>query len=96
MDNTTTPAQVVFQHINHLRLERCVFTHLGAGGLELSQGAQDSTVIGCRFEDISSSGMTLGIMDDPKRKNPAVRDDNDTIQDCVFTRIGQNTTARRR
>jgi hypothetical protein len=74
-----------------VRFERCTFTRLGSGGLDLEFGAQGSAVIGCRFHDISGTAIQLGDVlkpdhhpDDPRAivKNNTLA--NNTIHDvCV-------------
>jgi hypothetical protein len=50
--NKRPPAAVIARFARQLRFERNVFIHLGAVGLALEPGVQDSVVIGNRFEDI--------------------------------------------
>lgn len=44
--------------------ERNIFTHLGAGGLELMSGSQGTAIEGNIFEDISGSAIKVGALGD--------------------------------
>jgi hypothetical protein len=75
------PSNVVCHATKSIRFERCTFTKLGSGGIDLECGAQDNTIVGCRFFDISGSAIQVGDVlkddhhpDDPRKivKNNAV------------------------
>lgn len=85
IDNSYVNGNVLFQRTNNLLIKNCVFTHLGGAGLELSQGVQNSTVIGCRFNETAGAGIVQGTTSDPLRSDVTLRDDSNTIQDCYFS-----------
>ncbi|MEI6499973.1 MAG: LamG-like jellyroll fold domain-containing protein, partial [Armatimonadota bacterium] len=85
-----SPANVVVDAGQAICFERCTFTALGGAGLDLQNGSQDNVVSGCRFEDISGSGLQVGGVSredhhpsDPRRTVKGNRLTNNTI-----TRIG--------
>jgi hypothetical protein len=55
-----SPANVVVEATHRVRFAGCTFTALGGAGLDLQVGAQDNEVTGCRFEDISATGIQVG------------------------------------
>lgn len=61
----SSPANVAFHSSNAIRFERCVFTHLGAGGLVIDQGSKNSTISGSVFTDISGTAVRIGDIDPP-------------------------------
>ncbi|MDM8009318.1 MAG: right-handed parallel beta-helix repeat-containing protein [Phycisphaerae bacterium] len=54
------PSNIVCHAARAIRFERCTFTRLGSGGLDLEFGAQDNIVAGCRFFDISGTAIQVG------------------------------------
>jgi hypothetical protein len=84
-----SPANVVCHAAKSVCFDRCTFTHLGGAGLDIEFGSQDNVVSGCRFCDISGTGIQVGDVlkddhhpDDPRKivKNNAVV--NNYIHDC--------------
>jgi regulation of enolase protein 1 (concanavalin A-like superfamily) len=57
------------------------FTHLGAAGLDMDGGTQNSYVTGNTFTDISGNGVQLGTVATPNQSNTALIDSGDTISD---------------
>ena len=85
-----TPAAVSFDNDRDIGFDRDVFTRLGAAGLNLGTGSQGGTVVGNRFEDISSAGVQLGGIDevDHHPTDPRLITSDNTIADNLVTRIG--------
>jgi hypothetical protein len=84
------PSNVVCHAAKAVCFERCTFRKLGSGGIDLEFGAQDNTIVGCRFFDISGSAVQVGDVlkddhhpDDPRKivKNNAVA--NNIIHDVA-------------
>lgn len=73
---TPTPGNVAFICARHVQFLGDAFVHLGAAGLQLGQGAQDDTVAGCVFTDISGNGLDLGGVAEPEAPPAAVTRDN--------------------
>lgn len=57
------------------------FTHLGAAGLDMDGGTQNSHVTGDSFTDIAGNGVQLGTVATPNQSNSALIDSGDTIDD---------------
>lgn len=55
-----TPGNVYAEHVENLSFIRCKFMHLGGAGLDLRHGVKNSLVEGCKFHDISGSGIQVG------------------------------------
>ena len=62
---TPEPGNLTFRYAHHVQFINDDFVHLGAAGLTLGDGAQDDTVEGCIFTDISGNGVQLGGVDLP-------------------------------
>jgi hypothetical protein len=88
IDGAYVAGNVLFQHSDAVLIAYCVFTHLGGAGLELSQGVQNTTVLGCRFGEIAGAGIVHGTISDPLRSNVSLREDGNVIQDCYLSGIG--------
>ncbi|MER7847872.1 fibronectin type III domain-containing protein [Kitasatospora sp. NPDC096077] len=73
---TKEPGNVSVQHGQRVEFSGDVFTHLGAAGLELGDGAQQSTVRDDVFTDISGNGVEVGGTDvtDPATAADITRD----------------------
>lgn len=57
---TTTPGNLAFDHTSGLTITGSVFDHLGAAGLELSQGVTGSSIKGNVITDTSGNGIEIG------------------------------------
>lgn len=57
------------------------FTHLGAAGIDMDGGTQNSFVTGNSFTDISGNAVQLGSVATPNQSNSALIDSGDTIND---------------
>jgi hypothetical protein len=88
-EHVKTPSNIVCHAAHSIRFERCTFTKLGSGGIDLEYGAQDNAIAGCHFYDIAGSAVQVGDVltddhhpDDPRKivKNNAVV--NNYIHDC--------------
>ena len=59
-ENLKSPSNIVCHAARSVRFERCTFTRLGSGGIDLEYGAQDNAIVGCRFHDISGTAIQVG------------------------------------
>jgi Fibronectin type III domain/GH141 insertion domain len=62
---TKEPGNVSVSYGQRVEFSDSVFTHLGAAGLELGDGSQDSLVKGNIFTDLSGNGVEIGGVDKP-------------------------------
>ncbi|HEY4571144.1 MAG TPA: right-handed parallel beta-helix repeat-containing protein, partial [Kribbella sp.] len=62
---TKEPGNVTVSYGQRVAFTDSVFAHLGAAGLELGNGSQDTTVKGNVFTDISGNGIEIGGVDKP-------------------------------
>jgi hypothetical protein len=58
----TTPGNVSFYACRDIEFTNNTFSHLGAVGLEFSDGCSDISIIGNSFSDISSGGIQIGAL----------------------------------
>lgn len=84
-----TPGNVTFTNPQHIGFYNDIFIHLGGVGLNLDGFAQDNIIERNQFEDISSTGIQLGQIDDAGASIPSVRVLNNVIRNNTITRIGQ-------
>ena len=59
-ENTKSPSNIVLHAAHSVRFESCTFTQFGSGGIDLEYGSQDNVIEGCRFYDLSGSGVQVG------------------------------------
>lgn len=83
-----TPGAVTFTNPVDLRFTNSWFIHLGGVGLNLDGSARQNTISGSHFEDISSSGIQLGQVDDFAEKNERRQVRGNLIINNTITRIG--------
>jgi hypothetical protein len=55
-----TPGAVILSHAQNVTFERCTFTHIGGSGVDFQLGAQNDTISGGHFQDISASAVQIG------------------------------------
>ena len=85
-----SPANVLVEAAHRVRFEGCTFTAMGGAGLDLQVGAQENEVIGCRFEDISATGIQVGDVqaEDHHPPDPRRTVRGNRVTNCVITRCG--------
>ncbi len=66
------------------------FEHLGATGVDLADGTQDSTVTGSVIADASGGGVSVGEVDDYFQSDAALMTTGDTISDDSISYVGQD------
>ena len=74
-----TPGNIDVQQATNIRFEGNTFARLGSVGLSLMKGTQDITILGNRFEDIGSSAISIGHIND---HHPATAD---IVKNISFT-----------
>ncbi|MFD8308484.1 fibronectin type III domain-containing protein [Streptomyces sp. NPDC059690] len=77
---TKEPGNVTIAHGRAIDFADDAFVHLGAAGLDLGDGTQDTTVRGSVFTDISGNGVEIGGVD-----QPLPTDDGDVTRDVEVT-----------
>jgi hypothetical protein len=85
-ENLKSPANVVCHASKSVRFERCTFTRLGGAGLDIESGSQDNVVLGCRFYDISGTGVQIGdvLKDDHHPDDPRKIVKNNSVENCYL------------
>ncbi|HXA59525.1 MAG TPA: right-handed parallel beta-helix repeat-containing protein, partial [Streptosporangiaceae bacterium] len=78
---TMTPGNVTFDHTDGLTLDGNTFQHLGAAGLQLGQGVDNSSVTGNVFTDISGNGVEIGNGTDANPADVTVLPTGNTVAD---------------
>ncbi|MBD3352965.1 MAG: hypothetical protein GF364_15895 [Candidatus Lokiarchaeota archaeon] len=63
-------ASVYFEHTINLTIKECNFTKLGTTALDLREGVQDSSVIGCKVYNNSGTGIQIGEVGNRTQTNP--------------------------
>ena len=75
---------VVFRTAHNIVFERCIFTHLGGEGIELSGGCKKCGVNGCVFTDISANPVRIGTVNDHVRTDIRARDEGNQVTNCYI------------
>ena len=90
-ENLKSPSNVVCRAARFVRFERCTFTRLGSGAIDLEFGSQENTIEGCRFHDISGTAIQVGDVlkadhhpDDPRAVVKNNRVLNNVIHDACL------------
>jgi hypothetical protein len=65
-----SPSNVVLHAAKSIRFERCTFTQLGSGGIDLEYGSQDNIISGNKFYDVSGSAIQVGDVIDHHPRDP--------------------------
>ena len=55
-----TPGNIILRYTNGVWLENCTFCHLGATGIDLQRGTQNTRFIGNVVKDVSGIGIQIG------------------------------------
>jgi hypothetical protein len=84
---TKEPGELRFAFAHDIRFLRDDFVHLGAAGLDLGDGAQNDTVEGCVFKDISGNGLELAGVNAPLAPSTEFASDN-RIENNLFEDVG--------
>jgi hypothetical protein len=66
------------------------FQHLGATAVDLADGTQGSSIVGCTVQDVSGGGISVGEVDDYFQNDPALVTSGDTISDNVIWFVGKD------
>jgi hypothetical protein len=85
-EDVKSPSNVVCHAAKSIRFERCTFTKLGSGGIDLEFGAQDNAIVGCTFHDISGTAIQIGdvLKDDHHPDDPRKIVRNNTVENCFI------------
>lgn len=93
-EQVKSPANVVVDTAHGVKFEKCTFSALGGAGLDVQGGAQNNLVSGCRFDDISGSGIQIGDItrEDHHPSDPRRIVKGNQVLDCTISRTGQDYT----
>jgi hypothetical protein len=81
------PAATYFKGIKNVRIERCVFTKMGAAAMGFDTGTTSNTVVGNVFSEIAESGIIYD-MDNYRWATGEALSSLDTFDSNYFFRIG--------
>ncbi|HTU76493.1 MAG TPA: hypothetical protein VMG38_23485 [Trebonia sp.] len=84
------PAAVTVSRGSGVTFAGDTFSHLGATGVDLADGTQDSTVTGSVITDTSGGGVSVGEVDDYFQNDTALMTTGDTISDDLISYVGQD------
>ncbi|MBL7224289.1 MAG: right-handed parallel beta-helix repeat-containing protein, partial [Candidatus Brocadiae bacterium] len=89
-ENVKSPSNVVCRATKSVRFERCTFTRLGSGGIDLECGAQENVIRGCHFHDISGTAIQIGdvLEDDHHPDDPRKIVKDNTVANCYIHDVG--------
>jgi hypothetical protein len=81
------PGALTFTAGRNLVFEGNVFTHIGSAGLHFCNGSQNNLVLGNRFEDISSNGITIGQHNDEAVTDPNQMNAYNTVRNNFVANV---------
>lgn len=84
---TQAHGNISLSFAHHVQFLDDDFIHLGAAGLTLGDGAQNDTVRGCIFTDVSGDGVQLGGVDVPLAPIAEFTSDN-RVEENLFRNVG--------
>jgi hypothetical protein len=84
------PAAVTVSRADGITFQNDVLKDLGATGIDLADGTQDSTITGSVITDTSGGGVSAGEVDDYFQNDPALMTTGDTISDDWISYVGQD------
>ena len=85
-ENIKSPSNIVCRAAKSIRFERCTFTRLGGGGIDLEYGARDNVISGCHFHGISGTAIQIGdvLKDDHHPADPLAIVKNNAVVNCYI------------
>ena len=87
-----TPGAVAVSRGSGIALTDDSFEHLGATGVDLADGTQDSSVTGSTITDTAAGGVSVGDVDDYFQNDPALMDSGNTVSGNAISYVGQDYT----
>jgi parallel beta helix pectate lyase-like protein/glycosyl hydrolase family 141 len=79
-----SPSAVVLHAAKAIRFERCEFTRLGSGGIDIEHGSQGNQISGCLFHDISGSAIQIGdVIDHHPKDLRAILENNRVVNNFI-------------
>ncbi len=84
------PAAVQVHRGQNVSFRGDTFAHLGGTGVDLADGTQGSSVVGCTVQDTSGGGISVGEVDNPFQTEAALMTSNDVVAENVISFVGQD------
>jgi hypothetical protein len=84
-----SPAAVMVSNASRVRFHGCSFAHLGAWGVRLYDGTQDTTITACSFTDLSGGGICLGNVNDTAEVDAGRQLASITVEDNTLVDVGR-------
>lgn len=81
------PVATYFKGIKNVRIERCIFRQMGAGGMGFDTGTMNNSVVGNVFADIAETGIIYD-MDNDRTDSGSQLSSLDTFDSNYFFRMG--------
>jgi len=87
-----TPGAVAVSRGSGIDFSDDSFEHLGATGVDLADGTQNSAVTGSTITDTAAGGVSVGDVDDYFQNDPSLMDSGNTISGNAISHVGQDYT----
>jgi hypothetical protein len=84
------PAAVTVSRGSGIGFDKDTFAHLGATGVDLADGTQDSTINDSTITDTAGGGVSVGDVDDYFQNDTALMTTGDTVSDNAISDVGQD------
>ncbi|HEV3172205.1 MAG TPA: NEW3 domain-containing protein [Actinocrinis sp.] len=87
-----TPGAVEVSRGDDITFSDDSFSHLGATGVDLADGTQNSTVTASTITDTAAGGVSVGDVNDYFQNDPTLMNSGDTVSDDAISHVGQDYT----
>lgn len=84
------PGAVHVQNVESIRFENNIFRHLGATAVTLWSGVRNSVVVGNTFQNISASGISVGMDLEKHPTDPSQVCRDNVIKNNFITKVGRD------
>jgi hypothetical protein len=84
------PAAVAVHRGKNVSFHGDSFVHLGGAGVDLADGTQDSSIVGCVVQDTSGGGVSVGEVDDYFQTESSLMTSGDVVSDNAISFVGMD------
>jgi hypothetical protein len=84
------PAAVQVHRGQSIAFRGDTFEHLGGAGVDLADGTQGSSLVGCAVDDTSGGGVSVGEVDDYFQTEASLMTSGDTVSDNGISFVGRD------
>ena len=87
---TRIPAAVQTHRSKNVSFRSDTFTHVGGAAIDLADGTQDASIVGCVIRDTSGGGVSVGEVNDFFQTETSLMTSGDTVSDNAISFVGRD------